>query len=153
MPFELDTLEMADVLAGAVRDVTANCHLSLDGPSSPGHESLPVAAIVGIAGRDFRGLLHLGCTYHAAATLAAALIPDEEAEDTALVTDSLGELALMLAEAVKRRLDDISEDIETSLAAVVEGPATISGIGVTGRVRFSWVVDRQPVTTDLIFSR
>ena len=152
---ELDGISSA--LDGAFREVMETMiGLSVGEPGSEspaGGDQL--GSIIGLAGPEFRGMLHVTCSLNAATTFASVLLGGEEAleGDASLVGDSMGEIANMIAGSVKRRLDGTGARIHLSLPSVLQGEAEVLGLHGTGDVHYSWSVEGHPVRTSLVYTR
>ncbi|MEN6632718.1 MAG: chemotaxis protein CheX [Candidatus Polarisedimenticolia bacterium] len=148
--------DLGPALETAFREVIETMFgLAIEGPTRlPAARGMGMAGIIGLGGTSFRGILSIACTPEGARTLAGALVGGEEmlGDDPVMVSDSLGELANMLGGSVKRQIDATGGRIELSLPSVMDGEATLHGVGATGDAHLMWTVEGREVETSLIYS-
>ncbi|HHN73642.1 MAG TPA: chemotaxis protein CheX [Acidobacteria bacterium] len=140
-------LDIAALVEESFREVLETMFaLPVEKLDSPTIDELAVVGMIGLAGKEFHGLLQIHCTQPAARVLAAALLGGEEMlDDPAMISDSLGELANMLGGSVKQRVDSAGNKVEISLPSVLEGQFETHDAKGSERTELAFRVDGQDV--------
>ncbi len=149
---------LAPILESSVREVIETMFgLTLDGPNElDGPDPAEIFGIIGLAGKEFRGMLRLGGSNDGVRALAAAFLGGEEMleGDPSMISDGFGELVNMIGGTLKRQIDESGVKIELSLPSVMEGARGIFDArdGHSQVASMTWTVDGQQLSTTLVFS-